>query len=781
MSAKYQRIKQADLSLPAPLRWLTRAFSSITLAVVLLVFVMLYGVVASVPVFFLALAGLYLVVGAPTLGLAGGLSYAMIRRTALSPLAKAGLTALLLAAGGVACWQGCLWIYDWAWHQPFFIENRGTVMYRLPFFEMTELEFYSWWPMQLVLILFVVNMIWATIRRIEFKFVNLGVLTVHTGIVTLALGAILYGQLKVEGNTILFRPDLGGGFVRHFFDATTPAIYITHDGQQLMVPLDELPRYNDYSPEELHIPLHEAPHFGEVVGGDVEISIAGFFAYGELEPKWVDAASIPDRGQEPALGPALQVRFGDADGPRSPNTFTLVSGVPAQRVVETPAFAVELLDDPDPQRLKDLQAGFNGPHGLVVAIPGSDYRETFAITPGQVIEAGQTGWTLTIDEVGPYGLPFVTEGYQGASDTRAVVEVTGPDGQQFRRIVMHRYPERSQDFVPAPDDPGVGPMGKRRDPDPAIRLTYLDATKQQVHLIPSGEDGLAMIFRVPGIKPMVANLREAKFPLSTGEGMTWLHVVGRMNDAVQITEPTPTPQARRDPKDEGTYLHAILPVEIRATVDGQPWRDVVYLRHMQFPHLPDEQVRPAEVEIPGVGTVELAFSRERHALPFAIALKHFEMQPYAGSQIPRDFVAQLLIADVDDNGMMSEQPTEYTARLNNPVNYAASGGPLNLRRAKISQIGWDPGTQGDPNLERLNAAGLFTNQQRYTVLGIGNNVGIWIIWTGAIMVALGIPWAFYVKPWLVRRKSAKLREQHARPKSAEAEAETEDDKELVAA
>jgi hypothetical protein len=54
-------------------------------------------------------------------------------------------------------------------------------------------------------------------------------------------------------------------------------------------------------------------------------------------------------------------------------------------------------------------------------------------------------------------------------------------------------------------------------------------------------------------------------------------------------------------------------------------------------------------------------------------------------------------------------------------------------------------------------------------------VGIWIIWTGAIMIGMGIPWAFYVKPWLVRRQSEKLRRLHSKPVKHEPE------KELVAA
>ena len=34
--------------------------------------------------------------------------------------------------------------------------------------------------------------------------------------------------------------------------------------------------------------------------------------------------------------------------------------------------------------------------------------------------------------------------------------------------------------------------------------------------------------------------------------------------------------------------------------------------------------------------------------------------------------------------------------------------------------------------------------------------------TGAVMMSVGIPWAFYVKPWLVRRQKKKLQERVAR-------------------
>ncbi len=97
-------------------------------------------------------------------------------------------------------------------------------------------------------------------------------------------------------------------------------------------------------------------------------------------------------------------------------------------------------------------AEFDGEQGMVVDIPASGFHAVYAIAPGQTITVGDTGYTIKVEAIGPYGMSFATRGYEGAQDTRAMVQVikTGVGAHHFRRIVMHRYPERSQDFVPAP-------------------------------------------------------------------------------------------------------------------------------------------------------------------------------------------------------------------------------------------------------------------------------------------------------------------------------------------
>jgi hypothetical protein len=391
-----------------------------------------------------------------------------------------------------------------------------------------------------------------------------------------------------------------------------------------------------------------------------------------------------------------------------------------------------------------------------VEIPALNFRKSYAIEPGQTITLDDTGYTLTVEQIGRYGMAFATPGYQGATDTRAMVHVKGPD-KEFRRIAMHRYPERSQDFVPAPNDPSAGPMGRRTDPDPAVKLTYLDTHKAQFHVVADEPNSqtLRLLVRLPGQKPFQGVLEQNRFPIGQSEGREfWLHVTERIALAAQELEPIATPKHQRNPKDEGTYIHALLPVDLEMPVAGQaePWRQRVWLTHMRYPTFPDGPMRPQVANVPGLGPVEIAFSRKRQLLPFALTLDAFEMQAYEGTDIPRDYLATLSIQDIHGPSGAG-QPSIGVARLNNPLVYHG---------IKLSQVGWDPGNKQDPNLKARDDQGRYLNQQRFTILGVGNNVGIRVIFLGGCLISLGIPWAFYIKPLLLRRQKRKIQEQLAR-------------------
>ncbi len=72
-------------------------------------------------------------------------------------------------------------------------------------FEMTEFEWFHWWPFDLLMGLLSANVIITTIRRIPFKAVNYGVWMIHTGIIVLVVGSVIYFGQKVEGEAPVIR------------------------------------------------------------------------------------------------------------------------------------------------------------------------------------------------------------------------------------------------------------------------------------------------------------------------------------------------------------------------------------------------------------------------------------------------------------------------------------------------------------------------------------------------------------------------------------------------
>lgn len=777
MSQKYQRIKQEDLLLPAPLRWLTRAFSSITMAVILLGLISLYAIIATIPLGLLAKAVGYGLIVLTACGLPGYVGWRIIRLRGW----RWKILGLLVIHTGMplAAW-GCRQYAAGLAQSQWFDRYQQMLFYRLPGIEMTEMQFYGTWPMQLLLGLLVINMIWATVRRIEFTWLNLGVLSVHGGIVLIAAGSIVYSAMKVEGDAILWRSDLGGQSVSEFYDKSEPAIYFTLEGKTFFVPVPKLPRYNDYAFGRLNIPLHEDAYFRKFLGTDLKATIAGFIAYGQLHSVWqasspqtppADSAHPPEPGAYPdghfgltvdhamQLGMSVSGNAGDAK-PVGPMLF---AAVPAKRVMENNFMGIEYLRRPSPGRLADLQATFDGPHGLIVEIPAAGHRSVHAIAAGQAIELPGTGYRLEVTDIGPYPILFVTPGYEDASDTQATVRIAKPDGTIASRMVMYRYPERSQDFAPAASGAspatGMGSLGRRSDPDPAIRLVYIDASKTQFHLIQdaTASDGLRLLSRAAKSKPGDEPVVDRRFALSDphGQRQVWFHVLKQYDRAASMLRPQVTPWNQRNPKDEGTYLYSLVPLVLQwpsPEGTGQA-SQVIWLPFMRYPMWPDEEHFPIRTTLADGRELQIAFSRLRLPLPFRMTLRDFTMTPYPGTQMPRDFASVLELVDRDRPG----ESVVGASHLNHPLIH---------RGYKISQSGWDPGDASDPQKEEKNADGRFVRQQRYTIVGIGNNVAIQVIFVGSALAMLGIPWAFYVKPAIQQKRKAKIQSQLAANRQA---------------
>ena len=76
------------------------------------------------------------------------------------------------------------------------------------FFELTEFQFFNHWVFVALIALFCLNLVVATIRRIRLNVRNLGVLTVHAGLLTLCAGSLWYFGWKIEGDVLLVAPQV---------------------------------------------------------------------------------------------------------------------------------------------------------------------------------------------------------------------------------------------------------------------------------------------------------------------------------------------------------------------------------------------------------------------------------------------------------------------------------------------------------------------------------------------------------------------------------------------
>ncbi|MHC4419043.1 MAG: hypothetical protein ACYS1E_00460 [Planctomycetota bacterium] len=76
---------------------------------------------------------------------------------------------------------------------------------QLPALEMTEFEWFHWWPFDALVALICLSMVVGTLRRIPLQPVHYGVWMIHAGVIVLALGSVLYFGTKVEGDAPVAR------------------------------------------------------------------------------------------------------------------------------------------------------------------------------------------------------------------------------------------------------------------------------------------------------------------------------------------------------------------------------------------------------------------------------------------------------------------------------------------------------------------------------------------------------------------------------------------------
>lgn len=860
MSAKWIRAQQWEKThltgWLTPVRWVLHTLSTVRLAIVLLVLLTIYGILASVPIGMIAqiptvlLYGLTVLLAIAVLAIlpvwllwrgmsSAGVAFGVRFATAV-------LTTVVLIIGASLVWYRFVWPslhYDpitgdgVRFFAAFVEQYKGTTLRRLPGMEMSELEFYAWWPLELILIIFIINMVVTTVRRIEFTFLNIGVLTVHLGIVLLGLGSVYYAAFKQEGDVLLRagpidtrtgEPSLGPEEIG-FFDNTRTVLRVRQirtpqqkidqrippDVEWEQRPLSGVPRYNHYNLGAVEGAISSAsvsngdadkgrklllevpdvpPPTGHppLVDRDIAFRVVGYSAYGDLVEAW-----------RPTNDPAVQnpVRFIDvlssvaSPGEKAPSElrtierFGLAPRLPTNRAASLgDAINIEVFDSLPQARWEELAAPLpdSALHGLIVEVPATEsapgLSRVYGVREGQTIDAN--GYRIVITDLAaepPF--PIITPGYRGAISSLAIARVTTPSGEVFERYCYSRFPELNQDLVSRESATGetISPP-RRRQPSSAIRLTYIDSSRVHVYfdhtgkVDASGRTTARAMVRIPG-RPVAL-----KEDLVEGDKvelgpMAAVRLGKALASAERIGVPKVVPPISQEKDNIGNHRRAAIAVEVLQLVgpDADPsvdasvkWKTTAWLPFRQYFGL--ETSEGAQVRLPDGRVVELVFGRRWHQLPgMSLALKRFEMFPYPHSDQARDFRSDLIVRKFGPGGEVID--TEAATSLNEPLlesPYAWHEGngfarnvagfvasKLGPMQYKFSQNGWDP-TGWNESKARVARGEQARPSARFTILGVGNNPGIYVIALGSLCMALGTPWAFYIKPWLIRRKKAEI-------------------------
>ena len=598
--------------------------------------------------------------------------------------------------------------------------------------EMTDMQFFDAWPMVTLMLLLGTTLSVVTLRRIPLTLYRLGVWTVHLGILTLLTGCFIYFSGKQEGQVRIYQNQSASAY----FDSIQRALYLHRDtAPETMLPLPGLPIYyerltRDAYPEGQNNPLNmpvttDALAQTDPLLKDISLRVIGYYPYADMKGPWVAGPS-----DAPPTNPALRVAREDAAD--TPMTLRqrevsewLIAGSPADRVLDSTdaPFGIEYLDQPTAAKLEDIHAAFEGPMGLTVRIPKLNINRVYTAQKGKPIVIEGSPYTLTPADLTPE-MPMRSKGYEGASSSGLAVDVVRKDagGQDFKfqRWAVSRYPERSPDFI---TDADGKPKRVQDRVDNDIEIIFHDAAHDQFWFVRDGKGAWALVHRTPdGKNSSVPLLEPGKtVPVTMGANKFALGIGDWTPAATQAPRVIP-PRFR----ERGTNVtDAITASVVELEISRGNWSQ----RRIYVPFSPFAQTdTPVTVNVPELGNISLIYSTLRRPLPADVELTNFQVIKRPGArQAIEDWISTVSFKTAS----------------------GASAAPISLNHPAKNQglVYFQSGWSGREDLPP---------EQQYTILGVGNRPGTGIMITGAIMMAIGVLYAFYVKPVLLSMKKKEL-------------------------
>lgn len=661
------------------------------------------------------------------------------------------------------------------------------------YFEMNEMQFFAAWPLKVLMVLLVVNLIIVTWTRIPLTPPRYGVWTIHLGIITLIVGMGGHYWSKVEGQVKISV----GQKVDHFYDNFERALYVKHNGEWVdQIPLTNLPRFKDYGAEHRNVDaLNRSGLRGIQPGiflkdgdsGDLK-HVPFAEAYSWSKPLTVDVigywpyAAVPANFSTDPESTDVGIRLAYTEPESGQERENWLMAVDARHKFRTIA---ERAAEVEHRHLTDnnIVEGLKSAAGQLFALKftaGKTKGETF-VELGKSYPLADTGYTVAVESFNPAWPMFGT----GEVVKTMTLLVSSPT-MKYRRMILDGKPLQT-DFKL--DDPTGGAMGKRQA-EPLDKLLSLGFTVSDPfrlmpseapvkHTLVTTTDGKLVDFAVsPDKAPTITEFADGRGSITFvldhtgGQGGETRGPMQKPADSLHggapTTAPTGAPEAASG-ELPSVHNHAPDPGHVHdlvvsvARVDNIVKQDMVvpipsaqrdrgvgaqgllqavrvklsmgdWSKEVIVPFTPEagekSQWESPVIKLPqgeGNDTVQFALCNSRMRLPGTIKLENFELVPYPGGDVNernaliRDFRSTLVIDDP-----RTQVQSTGVAHMNNPV-YFDNG------RWLFFQAAYDG------------------EGKAWTVLGIGNRPGVYVMTTGCVMIFTGLMYAFYLKPIVIRR------------------------------
>ena len=610
------------------------------------------------------------------------------------------------------------------------------------YFEMSDLQFFNAWPLKLLMLLLCVNLATVTWRRIPLTPPRYGVWCVHCGIITLIVGASLYYHFKFEGRTLLAINHT----VNSYYDSTERALYARVLEHQVYgtAALPSLPRFGAY--DATHDPRRLAradlTNISRLspVGSDsdapqalsswlgiaqpVRLDIVGFYPYADVIQDVVEDPASNDVGVE------LNLISPHAD---SAGSLSLTAADPTARRMMFESTELEHRDVSETSLAAIRQSASKMFH-LSVALPGHPARQ-LEVEPEGTYPLADVGYTITVDAYDPAFQLFGTQERVAAIRLHIVSAAPAPPREFWRMILAGRPLQTDFKMDPATTPPMV-PGNRQKTPiDKDLVLEFsvddllglLPSQGDQKHTFFTAGDSQIIDVQASFTKPVqIVDLSSGGQVQLPFEGSTIAAAVRRVNHFRVISHVVQTPPARRvkDQDESGEKQVVVVRVTAGDWSQDVPVPFALYAAPDMLTLEPTQPWEMGVVKIPGAqGPLQLQLGFVSRPMPAQLTLKKFELVHYPGGQGENgpflDFRSTLEI--VDPAGEHSVD----VASNNNPVYF--DGG-----RWIFFQAGYDP-------------------QGQFSIIGVGNRPGVFVMVGGCAMIVLGVLYAFYVKPMVIRR------------------------------